>query len=69
MLVDADLMEDEVEFEPAPSPSLGMILVIEDDPRMQKVLCRSFASEHYTVVVAGDGQKGLELFQIGRAHV
>src|ERR1700728_1595715 len=30
---------------------------------MQKVLCRSFASEHYTVVVAGDGQKGLELFR------
>src|SRR3984957_18817662 len=63
MLVDVDLMEDEVEVETAPSASLGMILVIGDDPPMQKVLCRNFASEHYTVVVAGDGQKGLELFR------
>src|SRR6202789_1711186 len=66
MLVDVDLMEDEVEVETAPSASLGMILVIEDDPRMQKVLCRSFASEHYSVMVAGDGQKGLELFRSER---
>src|ERR1700679_4095307 len=66
MSADSDLMEEEEEVEKAPAPSLGMILVIEDDPRMQKVLCRSFASEHYSVVVAGDGQKGLELFRSER---
>jgi DNA-binding response OmpR family regulator len=66
MLMDSDLMEEEVDVEKAPAPSLGMILVIEDDPRMQKVLCRSFASEHYSVMVAGDGQKGLELFRSER---
>ena len=41
--------------------SRGTILVVEDDPRLQKVLRRIFADEHYTVFVAGDGQK------IGRA--
>lgn len=59
-------MEDELEFETAPTTSLGTILVIEDDPRMQKVLRRSFASERYTVVVAGDGQTGLDLFKSER---
>jgi DNA-binding response OmpR family regulator len=47
---------------PATTPSLGTILVIEDDPRMQKVLRRMFLDEHYTVVVAGDGQVGLDMF-------
>jgi DNA-binding response OmpR family regulator len=66
MAMDTDLMEDEAEIETAPSASLGTILVIEDDPRMQKVLRRVFASEQYTVVVAGDGQTGLELFRSER---
>jgi DNA-binding response OmpR family regulator len=44
---------------------LGTILIIEDDPRMQKVLRRMFIEERYTVVVAGDGQTGLDAF---RAH-
>ena len=43
--------------------SLGTILVIEDDPRMQKVLRRVFLDEHYSVVVADDGQAGLDLFR------
>ena len=43
--------------------SLGTILIIEDDPRMQKVLRRIFTEEHYTAVVAGDGQTGLDLFR------
>lgn len=47
----------------APAPSLGTILIIEDDPRMQKVLCRIFSEERYAAVVAGDGQAGLELFR------
>jgi len=66
MVMDTDLMEDELEFEPAPSTSRGTILVIEDDPRMQKVLRRSFAMEQYAVIVAADGQTGLELFRSGR---
>ena len=66
MAMDTDLMQDKAEFETVPSVSLGTILVIEDDPRMQKVLRRSFASEHYTVVVASDGQTGLNLFRAER---
>src|SRR6202046_2596560 len=43
--------------------NLGTILIIEDDPRMQKVLRRIFTEERYTAVVAGDGQTGLDLFR------
>ena len=42
---------------------LGTILVIEDDPRMQKVLRRMFLAEHYAVLIAADGQTGLDLFR------
>jgi len=42
---------------------LGTILVVEDDPRMQRVLQRMLLAEHYDVVIAGDGQSGLELFR------
>jgi DNA-binding response OmpR family regulator len=42
---------------------LGTILVIEDDPRMQRVLQRMFLAERYEVVTAGDGQTGLDLFR------
>src|SRR6202012_5628479 len=49
----------------ASAPRLGTILVVEDDPRMQKVLQRVFAVEHYEVITAGDGQTGLDSF---RAH-
>lgn len=51
--------------ENAPVPELGTILVIEDDPRMQKVLRRMFVEENYSVLIAGDGQAGLDSF---RAH-
>jgi len=47
-------------------PNLGTILIIEDDPRMQRVLRRIFTEERYAVVVAGDGQTGLELFRSER---
>ena len=40
----------------ARTASLGTILIIEDDPRMQKVLRRMFVEENYTVLIAGDGQ-------------
>ncbi len=45
---------------------LGTILIVEDDPRLQKVLRRIFAEERYTVVVAGDGQTALEAFRTHR---
>lgn len=43
--------------------NLGTILIIEDDPRMQTTLQRTFAQEHYATVIAGDGQTGLDLFR------
>jgi len=57
------VMESE---EPLSSHELGTILVIEDDPRMQKVLQRMFSAENYEVLRAGDGQAGLELFKTRR---
>src|ERR1700678_2794450 len=47
----------------ANTTNLGTILIIEDDPRMQKVLRRIFTEERYAAVVAGDGQTGLDLFR------
>jgi DNA-binding response OmpR family regulator len=52
--------------ESASAPRLGTILIVEDDPRMQKVLQRVFSVEHYAVVTAGDGQTGLDLFRTHR---
>jgi DNA-binding response OmpR family regulator len=46
--------------------NLGTILIVEDDPRMQKVLRRIFTEERYAAVVAGDGQTALELFRSER---
>ena len=57
------------ELEPAeqlPSRDLGTILVVEDDPRMQRVLQRMFLAERYDVVAVGDGQSGLDLFRARR---
>lgn len=56
----------EAQTDQVPSLNLGTILIIEDDPRMQKVLRRIFIEEHYTAVVAGDGQTGLDLFRSER---
>src|SRR3984885_1459449 len=57
----------ELETEPQgglfPPITLGTILIIEDDPRMQRTLQRAFAHEHYATVIAGDGQSGLDLFR------
>ena len=53
----------EAQNEILPMVSLGAILIIEDDPRMQKVLRRIFTQERYSAVVAGDGQTGLDLFR------
>jgi DNA-binding response OmpR family regulator len=38
------------------------ILVVEDDPHMQKVLQRIFREQGYSVTVCGDGQAGLDAF-------
>jgi len=62
-----DLGAAVMESEETPSTNeLGTILVIEDDPRMQKVLQRMFSAENYDVLRAGDGQTGLELFKTRR---
>ncbi|HEU4983982.1 MAG TPA: response regulator transcription factor [Acidobacteriaceae bacterium] len=53
----------EPQNDPLPVPSLGTILIIEDDPRMQKVLRRIFTEERYAAAVAEDGQTGLDLFR------
>jgi len=52
--------------EAAPGVRLGTILIVEDDPGMQKVLRRIFINENYSVVVAGDGQAGLDSFRTHR---
>ncbi len=66
MVMDADFVGDNIESDAAALANLGTILIIEDDPRMQKVLRRIFLEEHYAVVVAGDGQTGLDLFRTTR---
>lgn len=65
MAKDMELSVGEHE-EDGSAPRLGTILVVEDDPRMQKVLQRVFAAERYDVVTAGDGQTGLNLFKSQR---
>jgi DNA-binding response OmpR family regulator len=52
--------------EPLPADQMSTILVVEDDPRMQKVLLRVFRAEGYSVVVAGNGAEGLESFRTAR---
>lgn len=42
---------------------IGRILIVEDDPAVQKALKRLFESEGYTVEVQGNGQSALESFQ------
>jgi DNA-binding response OmpR family regulator len=44
------------------SPEMGTVLIVEDDPRMQKVLTRMFLEERYQVIVAGDGKEGVDAF-------
>ena len=41
----------------------GTILIVEDDPRMQKVLHRLFHEQLNRVEVASDGQSGVDLFR------
>lgn len=62
MITDTELIKEEVDLDDVPSTKFGTILIIEDDPRIQKVLRRIFVDEHYAVAVASDGQTGLDLF-------
>jgi two-component system alkaline phosphatase synthesis response regulator PhoP len=45
------------------TPALGRVLVVEDDPSVQKVLKRLFEAEGYAVEIHGNGQPALESFQ------
>src|ERR1700721_968474 len=62
-MVNAVELETEPQNGLLPSMNLGTLLIIEDDPRMQRTLQRAFAHEHYATVIAGDGQAGLDLFR------
>jgi DNA-binding response OmpR family regulator len=66
MVNSQELLLDEVGEIQATKPELGTILVVEDDPRMQKVLKRIFTEESYSIDIAGDGKTGLELFRSRR---
>lgn len=46
--------------------SLGTILVIEDDPRIQRALERQFTTEGYSVQIVGDGSEGLAACKASR---
>ncbi len=45
------------------SEDQGTILIVEDDPRMQKVLHRLFHEQGYRTEVASDGQAGFDTFR------
>lgn len=49
--------------QPLSMQELGTILIVEDDPRMQRVLQRVFSAEQYEVATAEDGQAALDLFR------
>jgi DNA-binding response OmpR family regulator len=62
MIKDVEVEPGEAREFPA-TQELGTILVVEDDPRMQRVLQRMFSAEQYEVLTAGDGQTALDLFR------
>jgi len=65
MISNIGLASDFATLPPQPA-NLGTILIVDDDPRMQKVLQRIFVDEHYSVVVASDGRSAAELFRSER---
>jgi DNA-binding response OmpR family regulator len=48
---------------PAQPRPAGRILVVEDDPAVQKALKRLFETEGFAVEICSDGKSGLESFQ------
>ena len=65
MVQDVEVIAEPESNVPA-AMNLGTILIVEDDPIMQKTLQRAFTRERYGVVVAGDGQTALDLFRSER---
>ncbi len=63
MSIREELLLEDLDQVETPKLELGTILVVEDDPRMQKVLKRLFTEQNYSIEVAGDGRTGLELFR------
>lgn len=51
------------------SGSMNRILVIEDDPKVQKSMNRLFEPEGFTVEIAGDGLSGVQAFSSRPANV
>src|ERR1700744_6409369 len=47
-------------------PERTQILVIEEDPHIQKILHRTFHEQGYRVTICGDVQAGLDPFREGR---
>ncbi|GCE22992.1 hybrid sensor histidine kinase/response regulator [Dictyobacter kobayashii] len=45
------------------TPGKVTILVVEDDPDVQQVICEVLREEGYTILLASDGEEGLQLFQ------
>lgn len=61
-MIDNLATAEEVAPHPPVVHELGSILVVEDDPRMQRVLQRMFAAERYEVIQAQDGKAAFDLF-------
>src|SRR5271163_4533675 len=62
-------MTDSLSVDAPSGAARTKILVIEDDPRMQRVLQRVFGEQGYGVTVCGDGQSGLEAFRAVKPSV
>lgn len=45
--------------------NMETILIVEDDPHVQKILARLFQSDGYSVDVCGDGRSALDAFRKG----
>lgn len=65
-MVNAMELVPEAQSEVTASINLGTVLIVEDDPRMQRTLERTFTQEHYSAMIASDGQLGLDLFRSAR---
>ena len=50
-------------------PGVALVLVVEDDPVILKLLEVNFDLEGYEVIVAKDGEEGLELARTGAPDV
>ncbi len=58
-----DLRQEVYRSSPVTLPETVHVLVVEDDPRMQKVLQRAFAAEGLEVIACTDGMEALERFR------